>query len=146
MKNKKLYYFLNLTWGLPMTLLGAIVAVVLIIAGKKPKRHGGCLYFNVGKSWGGLELGLFFLTDEHDSHNVKTHEFGHSIQNARFGFLMPFIVCIPSAVRYWYRELRYYRRGKTPKTTYDDIWFEGQATRLGKENLMYWNTGNGGKT
>lgn len=144
MKNKKLYYVLNLTWGLPMTLLGAIVAIVLLIIGKKPKRHGGCWYFNVGKSWGGCELGLFFLTDSQDNDSVKTHEFGHSIQNARFGLLMPFIVCIPSAVRYWYRELWFYRRGRRPKTAYDDIWFEGQATRLGKENLRYWEKEKGG--
>jgi hypothetical protein len=40
-------------------------------------------------------------------------------------------VCIPSAIRYWYRELKYLRNGLTPPTAYDDAWFEGQATRVG---------------
>lgn len=138
MKNKKLYYFLNLTWGLPLTLFGVIIALMLIIAGKRPKHHGGCLYFNIGKSWGGLELGLFFLTDESDSEHVKNHEFGHSIQNAWFGILMPFIVSMPSAARYWYRRLRTAFNLSNPP--YDSIWFEGWATKLGYENIGLWDS------
>ncbi|MBO5712210.1 MAG: hypothetical protein J6R47_05160 [Acholeplasmatales bacterium] len=45
---------------------------------------------------------------------------------------MPFVICIPSALRYWYRELRYNRKGITPPTKYDDIWFEDEATKLGR--------------
>lgn len=137
MKNKVLYYVLSLTWGLPMTMIGAVVALCLVISGHKPKRWGGCIYFNVGKRWGGLELGLFFLTDKRDSESTKNHEFGHSIQNCRYGFLMPFIVCIPSAARYWYRELRM-AMGLKNETGYDSIWFEGEATKLGNEYIEMW--------
>lgn len=130
---KKQFYISNLTWGLPLTLIGLIVALVLICTGHKPKRHGGCFYFNVGKSWGGLNLGLVFLTDERDSEHTKNHEFGHAVQNAKYGLLMPFIVCIPSVIRYWYREI------KKPTTDYDDIWFEGEATKLGNEYINKWD-------
>lgn len=136
--SKKAFYILNITWGLPMTLIGALVALALIISGHKPKRHGGCIYFNVGKAWGGLELGLFFLTDEKDREHTKNHELGHGVQNAIYGFFMPFLVCIPSAVRYWYRELRYRKKGITPPTAYDDIWFEGEATALGEKYIKDW--------
>ena len=74
------------------------------------------------------------------NYSVVPHEYGHSIQNLWWGWLMPFVICIPSAVRYWYREIRY-AIGKPPKTKYDDIWFEGQATKLGKmaaENTWSW--------
>ena len=131
MINKKFFFILNLTWGLPMTLIGAIVAAFLIISGHKPKRWNGCVYFNVGESWGGLELGLFFLTDKNDRISTKNHEFGHSIQNAIFGPLMPFIVCIPSAVRYWYHKYRDHKG--LPNKPYDSIWFEKQATDLGSK-------------
>ena len=137
MKSKALYYFLSFTWGLPLTLIGAIVAVCLMASGHKPKRWGGCIYFNVGKNWGGLELGLFFLTDSRDSEHTKNHELGHSIQNCKYGFMMPFIVCIPSAARYWYRELRD-RRGLPNETPYDAIWFEGEATELGYKYIGTW--------
>ena len=42
-----------------------------------------------------------------------------------FGPLMPFIVAIPSCIRYWFR------RFTKPTTMYDGIWFERQATNLG---------------
>lgn len=131
-KQKFIFYFLSFTWGIVLTLAGLIVAGVLLLAGKKPKKHGWCWYFEVGgRRWGGLNLGLIFLTGPYPLESTKDHEFGHAIQNCMYGPLMLFLVTIPSAIRYWYRELRYHRRGKTPKTDYDSIWFERQATIRG---------------
>lgn len=189
--NKPLYYILNCTWGCIMTLIGAVIALALLCVGKKPKKHAGCTYFNVGKSWGGVELGCFFLTDEHDSKHTRNHEFGHSLQNCLWGPLFPFVVCIPSAIRYWLREFKTQKSKKIyaailgfslwligmgitfiPFTfftilgcliatyaiiiwiwlfakeipqyasgkyvDYDDIWFEGQATKWGEEVSKNW--------
>ena len=113
-----------------MNIVGFIVALLLLCVGKRPKRWGDCFYFEVGKNWGGLELGIFFITDRYAGASTRNHEHGHAIQNCFFGFLMPFIVGIPSAVRYWYRRIRT-KKGLPNNTEYDDIWFEGQATRLG---------------
>lgn len=126
------YWLLSLTWGLPMTLIGLIVALVLLITGHKPHRFGYTFYFKVGKSWGGLELGALFITDANPSKHTLYHEHGHGFQNLWWGPLFPFVIGIPSAIRYWYRELHYWRKGKVPSTRYDDIWFEGQATALGE--------------
>ena len=131
MKNKALFHILSLTWGLPMTLIGAAVALIMLAKGHKPKRWRGCVYFTTGGSWGGISLGLFILTSK-DNEGTKSHELGHSIQNVRYGPLMPFIVGIPSAARYLYREIRYHRKGLTPPTAYDAVWFEREATELGK--------------
>lgn len=131
---KALYYILNIIWGFPMTFIGAVVAAALIVTKHKPRIYGGCVYFTVGNNWGGLELGLFFLCDNSNSTHTKNHEFGHSIQNAVFGIFMPFIVCIPSAIRYWWRRLR---RGKA-LPPYDSVWFEGQASALGEKYISFW--------
>ena len=126
-----LFYFLNLTWGLPLNIVGFIVALVLLCVGKKPKKWGDCFYFEVGKTnWGGLELGIIFLTQKNPSIHTRNHEHGHAIQNCLFGVFMPFIVNIPSAIRYHYRNYRT-KKHLPNKTAYDDIWFEGQSTRLG---------------
>lgn len=131
---KTKFYLLSFTWGFPLTLIGLLVGLVLLCAGRKPKKWGPCWYFEIGENWGGLELGVIFLTDKTPSEHTKNHELGHAIQNTKYGLLMPFIVCIPSAVRYWVREIQR-RIGKPPKTKYDDIWFEGEATALGEEYM-----------
>lgn len=131
--NNFLFYLLSFTWGLPMTLIGLIVALVLVITGHKPKKHGYCLHFEIGDNWGGVNLGIIFITDKTSDDDTKNHEHGHAFQNCYWGLLFPFVIAIPSVVRYWYREFKYYKKGKTPTTDYDSIWFEGDATKRGTE-------------
>lgn len=135
MKNKKgiLFWIASLTWGLPMTLLGMIVALALMYTLHKPQRFGHLIYFEVGENWGGLELGAFFLVNKGADLHVKQHEAGHGIQNIIFGFLMPFVVCIPSAIRYWYRKYKKKKGLAETLPPYDSIWFERQATSFGKK-------------
>jgi hypothetical protein len=138
MKNKIAFYVLSFTWGLPMTTIGVIAAAALMCAGYKPTKWGPCYCFTIGKRWGGVSFGPVMLTCELSRESTKNHEFGHALQNCKYGFLMPFIVSIPSATRYWYRELRYNRRGLKPPTDYDSIWFEHDATVTGTEQIKYW--------
>lgn len=133
--NKKQFYILSFTWGIILTVIGLVVAGVLILAGKRPTKYGWCYHFEVGDSWGGLELGIIFITDTTPDEETKNHEFGHAIQNCVYGPFMPFLVCIPSAIRYWYRKWKYHDKNLTPPTEYDDIWFEGEATKLGTEYM-----------
>lgn len=126
-----LYWVLSLTWGLIMTLVGGLVALALLITGHKPKHLGPNVYFVVGKYWGGVNFGPFFLTSSLGEKETKYHESGHGLQNIIWGPLFVFVIAIPSAIRYWYRDLKYGRKGLQPPTEYDDIWFEGQATSWG---------------
>lgn len=182
------YWILQCTWGGAMTLIGAIVALILIITGHKPKTLGPAVYFETGYDWGGLELGGFFICCKNCSEQTKYHELGHGIQNIVWGPLFPFVIWMPSALRYWLRTMPtrmkmsifnlFYFLGsllfttslavitgacchlhwttitielfrayflvlsiwlsvkEIPKynhgfTDYDEIWFEGQATRWG---------------
>lgn len=94
-----LFWAWSCTWGIVMTLIGAIGALVLIVGGQEPRVFHGRVYFQLGRGWGGVSLGAFFFlsTTSHDS--TKQHEAGHTVQNLIFGPLMPFVVCIPSAFR-----------------------------------------------
>lgn len=98
------FWFVQCTWGFIMTFIGALVTLGLIIAGKKPKRIGPEIYTEVGKNWGGLELGGFFICNKNAGNKTKYHECGHAIQNLIWGPLFPFIIAIPSATRYWLRK------------------------------------------
>ena len=187
-KDRTIFHLLSWTWGIIMSAIGGVVALALLITGHKPEMYGHCIHFKVGNHWGGLELGMFFLTDKQPVASTKNHEHGHGFQNAVMGPLFPFLVAIPSATRYWLREQNT-RKGKRtfsiilysilmvvaiglavlaiftqpwvwvfpafiaaystilfiwlmcieiPKydrgyVYYDDIWFEGEASRLGDE-------------
>ncbi len=133
---RKTFYLLSLTWGLPLTLIGATVALFLLATGHRPHKWGGCWYFNVGKHcWGGLNLGLFFFTDRRDSTSTKHHEFGHAVQNCYLGpIMLLFVLC--SAARYHHFN-RMERKGR-PLPPYDSWWFEGQATEYGYKYIKLW--------
>lgn len=129
-----LYWIWSWTWGLPATLFGAIVSIICLCQGKKPKHYKGAIYFEAfGEDWGGFEAGCFFFVDENTNLSIVKHEWGHSIQNLILGPLMPFVVDIPSAIRYWFREYVYKYDESTYKLLppYDAFWVEAWATTLG---------------
>ena len=135
LKHRWLYYFMACTWGVIMTILGLIITLILgivkIFIPKKIifERYYWIYSITVGPEWwGGCEMGLMFLRDHNSSVNyINPHEFGHTFQNCLLGPLFPFMVAIPSAIRYWLREL-------FPKkiwAPYDSAWFEDAATQCG---------------
>lgn len=138
MIDKKTFWLLSLTWGLPMTLFGAIVALALLVTGHKPKKYHYSIYFEVGRGWGGFECGAFFVVCKDNGESLKRHEAGHGIQNCFLGVFTPFLVSIPSAIRYWYRRWIIKNNPQKAKTlpTYDSIWFEKQATELGQRYFL----------
>lgn len=138
-RNKSLFYLLSFTWGLPMTLVGCVVGAILKAMGHKPKKWGYCYYFEVGENWGGVNLGPIFITSKNPTSSTKSHEHGHAFQNCKFGFLMPFVVSIPSAIRYWHRVFSA-KAGNPIKTSYYSAWFESEASTLGKEFINWYNT------
>lgn len=138
MKNTDFTPFLTMTpaelrkrqWrkGWALSLIGLIVYGVLRLFGQKPKDYKGiCPYFEIGKYWGGLEMGWFFICCKNCGDSTKRHEVGHGIQNAAVGGLRMLAYSIGSAARYWWREIF------GAKTPYDSWFFEGDATRLGTE-------------
>ena len=140
---KWMYYVIQWTWGLPMTLLGAIVFCICRICDCNTYWWRNAVCIVVPWNFGGLELGMFFVRGKWNE-SVCAHEYGHSIQNMWWGWLFPFVIAIPSAARYWWRII--YRKWIYPKKRvslppYDAIWFEGQATKLGEkaeENTWSW--------
>lgn len=129
--SKLTFYILSWTWGIIMTLIGSAVALVLILMGYKPIKNIYGWYFEIGNYWGGVDLGYISIIQKNSSQYLKNHEFGHAIQNCVFGPLFPFMIAIPSAIRYWYRTIRE-NIGKDNPTDYYAIWFEKQASTYGE--------------
>lgn len=124
---KKLFYILSFTWGIIINIFGLTGATAMNLLNIKPESHKGSIVYRVGHNWGGLNLGVFSFVCYEATEHTLDHEFGHAIQNVIYGPLYPFIVAIPSFIRYHYRN----NCKKPLQTKYDDIWFEGQATEWG---------------
>ena len=119
-----------ITRGWALSLVGFIVYAVLRVCGQKPKDfYGVCPYFTIGRNWGGLELGWFFICGKNAGYGTQTHELGHLIQNAKFGGLRMLGLSVASAARYWKRRLF------GSDTSYNAWWFEGQASQLGSDYI-----------
>jgi len=141
-KHHWLYYILAITWGIFLTIFGIIITIFLFILkcfnwkNIKFNKYYWVYLVKIGKYWGGLETGLMFVRDSTSTESVSEHEFGHSFQNCLFG---PFqiIWSLTSVARYWYRELKYERKGKACPTNYDSYWLEDSASQCGKFVVEY---------
>lgn len=127
-----LFWLASLTWGLPLTLFGAICALVLLVTGHAPHRFHWFIYFEVNGDGWGFEGGPFMVVCKGVSLRLKQHEAGHGLQNIMLGVFMP-IISVWSFGRFWYRKWLVWRKKKEPwqLPEYDSIWFEGWATHLG---------------
>ena len=143
MIHKILFYIISWTWGLPMTLVGVVGTLGLIITKHKPRRWGYCWCFEIGRGWGGLSLGPVIITSQTATDCAKIHEHGHSIQNCLFGPFMLLVVSIPSVIRYWCRKWAV-NNGLVDLNDlpdYDSVWYEKQATKFGTE-FIDWHENN----
>ena len=133
-------WFIRLTWGIVDTLVGFLCFLVLIWL--KPEIHMIAntivvqIPYKQGRSGWGFASGLFIFSN-HPRIWVKDsffqHEFGHSWpQLLLMGPLHPFLVSIPSMIRFWYRNVT-----KNFLRPYDAAWFEGTATRWGAKWYQY---------
>lgn len=143
------YWFVHCTWGILPTILGFFCFLFTRRSVKKTTTYKGMIVSYIGHNWGGFNLGPFaFIYIEAEdrwteNRRITEHEWGHSIQGLVFGSFQLFVVDIPSAARYWYRE--YLRKHDYEKykaqPDYDAIWFEGSATKIGakyRESDEYW--------
>lgn len=118
-----LYWFLTLTWGSLMSIVSLVMFLVELLMKKKPFIFNGEIGFDNDSDYG-FNLGWCFTSC---CTSLLLHESGHGIQNAIYGPFAIFLVYIPSVVRYWYYKLVL----KNKWSTYNDAWFEKQATEWG---------------
>ena len=137
-----LFLALSFTWGLPVSLAGAVWALVALLRGSRPRRFGLCLRFEVGEGWGGASFGWVFFTGRRPTAALMRHEHGHGIQNMLLGpFMLP-LVSLPSTLRYHARNLAARLRPGHRLKPYDSAWFEAWATSLG--NRLFAGEGEDG--
>lgn len=140
LKHQVFYYVISILWNHFMLLIGLFCTLGLWVASwfnKKITFHKyyWIYYIKVGPEyWGGFDTALCFLRDQSsDDGYINTHEWGHSLSQGWLGPLFFFIVAIPSAIRWWDRELHPNKEFKD----YDAVWFEDLATQAGLYAIRY---------
>lgn len=145
------YWLLHMTWGIITFIPGLFTFIVFLILKSDIKTFKYSVVVSTDLMHGcGFSLGpfIFVAKDCENSIDTLSHEHGHGIQTLFFGPLMIFIVSIPSAIRFWFRDFQLNSLAKklkndeitldeytdflTTRPKYDDIWFEHQATQIGK--------------
>ena len=127
---KMLFIFLQCTWGLLQTLLGAVF--YLKVRKKYPsKTYRGC----IDTQWNtrsGLSLGLFIFSpreDLRDSEKIRVHEYGHCIQSLVLGpaYLLIGLISVVWARCPYFQKLR-----KEKKLRYTACFVESWASKWGE--------------
>lgn len=137
---KLLFILVQCTWGLPQTLLGALIYLKHI---RCPHRaYRGCIETK-WNSQGGMSLGLFIFTPKDEDSRfepVRVHEYGHCIQSLLLG---PLYLIVIGVVSYTWANLPYFRKmRREKKILYTSCFVESWASKWGewitKQNAI-WN-------
>ena len=128
-----LFVFLQCTWGVVPTLLGAALRIRL--------RHSPCRIYRgcVDTQWNirsGLSLGLFIFTPSdpiRDAEKIRVHEYGHCIQSLVLG---PMFVPLGVISILWGRLPGFARLRREKGLPYTACFVEAWASRWGE-----WITG-----
>lgn len=124
-----LFVFLQCTWGILQTLLGAIFW--WNIRHYPTRLYRGC----IETRWsgrGGMSLGLFIFTPGEDTpsyEKIRVHEYGHCIQSLVLGpgYLILALISVCWANIPWFRKLR-----REKKISYTACFVESWASRWGE--------------
>lgn len=125
------FWLLSLTWGVFMTLLGALFYVLMYLTRNIEKQYivEGRVTIELKKTFGAVSLGGFIYIWKNASDGIIYHEIGHTVQNYYWGPLFIFVVGLPSIIR---ASLWNVIKKIKPEANYYDIWFESQANTFGK--------------
>lgn len=130
-----LYTLIQITWGIPQTIIGLFLFFYCILNGCKAHFVRGM----IGVGWhrnDGISLGLFFFCPSKDFNSngifgILSHEYGHTVQSLLLGPLYLLLIMIPSL--FWCG-LPYFRKYRIRTgTSYSKLWCEHWADYIGNK-------------
>lgn len=133
-----LVWLVQLTWGLPQTLAGAVLFLCL-----HGPRHHGRFRTAVVTQWrsdAGLSLGPFLFVPRNCPASLLVHEYGHTIQSLMLGPLYLLVIGLPSLL---WAELPACRRYRARKDfsyyrLFTERWANLLVKRVTGERPMGW--------
>ncbi|MBQ6560547.1 MAG: hypothetical protein IJL85_06950 [Erysipelotrichaceae bacterium] len=129
MNNRKIYRFLQWTWGIFQNIIGYIVFRSCI------RRHYPVFrfknaYVSLWKRRDSASIGMFIFLG-YPSTDILSHEYGHTIQSCILGPLYLPVIGLPSLI--WCHSRRFNRNRQRGIYRYSDFYPERWANRLGEK-------------
>lgn len=124
-----LFILIQLTWGLPQTLLGFVLFLYWRSKGAASRMYHGAVVTH-WKTGGGVSLGLFVFVPEKARPGITVHEYGHCIQSLLLGPLYLPLVGVPSYV--WANLPGFRKMRRETGLSYYSVYPENWANQLGE--------------
>ena len=129
-----LFCAVQFTWGLPQNLVGSIVYLLLRKKCRRERFHYSFVTYVAAEGFAGSTWGMFiFMNPERPEswvHDVRIHEYGHSIQSLLLGPLDLLVTGLPSMIWASLPALKRYRKEK--HLSYYCFFTESWANRPGQ--------------
>ena len=131
------WYLLQFTWGLPQN-LGGLLWFLFYLRRPHSLWNGSVVTRIHRKRFsGGFTLGIFiFLTEplsEESEHDLRIHEYGHTVQSLYLGPLWSLCIGLPSML--WCNLPPFQRLRRKRHIPYSALYCEGWADQLGQRVL-----------
>ena len=119
--------FLQILWQLPQAALGWLLSLVYTHDADLVQVKDGITWVFNGRFPGGISLWPYIFIRK--GHPVdRAHEYGHTIQSRRWGWLYLPVVGLASVIHLWFRDMGWIW---DRKSDYYAVWPENKADELG---------------
>ncbi len=129
-----LFYIWQFTYALIQNLIGLVMLAIYKSRGAESEwYHGALITYIEKKNFGGVSLGIFIFINKNSEgdnrHDMKIHEYGHTVQSLILGPLWLFVIAIPSMI--WCNLPYFVRMRKEKNISYYRAYCEGWSNLCG---------------
>lgn len=131
---KILFYFWHFTYAILQNIMGLVMLAVYKAKGSESEwYHNALITYIDRKNFGGVSLGMFIFINKNVQgdrrHDMRIHEYGHTIQSLILGPLFLVIIALPSAI--WCNLPVFVKLRKEKNVSYYWLYCEGWSNLCG---------------
>ncbi len=129
-----LFYAWQFTYAILQNIAGIVMFIIYKSKGAESEMfHNAVITYIDKKHFGGVSLGIFIFINKNTSgdkrHDVKIHEYGHTVQSLILGPLWLFVIALPSVI--WCNLPVFVKMRKEKNVSYYRFYCEGWANMCG---------------
>ena len=129
-----LFYLWQFTFGIVQNLIGLAMFIFhKLKSAESETYHNAVITYIEKKNFGAVSLGMFIFINKNRTgdarHDMKIHEYGHTVQTMILGPLWLFVIAVPSTI--WYNTPYFIRMRSEKNISYYRLYCEGWSNLCG---------------